>query len=209
MKSALALGMALVGCTMAQGPSIAVYKELADDNCVVGTNISVTLTVYNYGSTAAFNIEMDDSNWGGTDTIIKESWESIAPGANVSTSYTVMPSEAGIMAVEPAKVTYKTETGSDSVKVAFSNNVYDVSVDQAPGLPVLTEAEYEKKTSRRTKEWITFLLLLVIPIGMPFFFYKQSSNTLSAKKATAKAEEKAKVTKRGSPTKKSSGKKKN
>ena len=151
---------------------------------------------------------MDDSNWGSTGTIVKESWDSIAPGANVSTSYSVMPTEAGIMSVEPAKVTYKTETGSDSVKVAFSNNVYDVSVDNAPGLPVLTEAEYEKKTSKRTKEWITFLLLLVIPIGMPFFFYQQSNNTLAAKKAAAKAEEKAKTVKRGSPTKKPSGSKK-
>ena len=143
----------------------------------------MTVRIYNLGEAAAFNVELDDSQWTNAQgSGYKASWEKIEAGATEITTYTVVPEKAGdLLGVEPAKVTFKTAEGSDSVRAAFSNNVYDTTA--ALGMPILTQGEFDKKASRRVKEWLTFLLLLFVPLGIPFFFYHQSKNSIEARRA--------------------------
>jgi len=206
MKSFMLMA-ALVGCALAEGPSLAVYKSFEKPDVVAGNDVKVTVTVYNKGNAAAFDVKMDDSNWGAGIAGGKQEWAQIAADESVSATYTVSPTAAGtVMSVEPAKVTFAAEKGAETVKVAFSNHVYDAS--KSEGVDVLSQAEFDKKTSLRVKEWFTYLLLLVIPLGMPFIFYQQSNNTLVARRsAEQKAETDVASKKKASPGKKSSGRK--
>jgi len=182
-----------------------VYKSFDQNDVVAGTNVTVTVTIYNKGNAAAFDVDMDDSNWGAGNAGTKQKWATVSAEESVSATYVVAPGAAGSsLAVEPAKVTYAGVAGAETVKVAFSNHMYDTS--KTDGVRVLSQADYDKKASLRLKEWMTFLLFLVIPLGMPFFFYQQSNNTLVLRKA-AEATATETVTKKSSPGKKGSGKK--
>lgn len=209
MKTAMMLlaGAACVLADESKGASLAVFKVLGSDDVVVGMNLSVSVSVYNLGDSAAFNVVLDDTKWTnvGEAKGVANEWDTIAPGDVKTVEYVVVPQEAGVMGSEPARVTFKDDSSSEQVKAAFSNHVYDTtSVGAADGVVVLTEAEYEKKASKRVKEWFTFVLLLFIPLGMPFFFYNQSSNNLKAKREASKKLDEPKPSSKASPKRKSS-----
>eukprot|EP01061_Rhynchopus_euleeides_P028552 TRINITY_DN4654_c0_g1_i1.p1 TRINITY_DN4654_c0_g1~~TRINITY_DN4654_c0_g1_i1.p1 ORF type:complete len:214 (+),score=90.94 TRINITY_DN4654_c0_g1_i1:70-711(+) len=207
----------LVGCAamvLAEGPALAVYKTLSMEDAVEGHNLTVTVQIYNLGDTAAHNVELDDNQWSNAQGGYKNSWDKIESGAVEVSSYTVVPDAAGkTLGVEPAKVTFKVSEASESVRAAFSNNVYDTTA--ALGLPILTQAEFDKKASHRVKEWLTFLLLLFVPLGIPFFLFHQSKNNIDARRAqgirnlekAAPKKSSSPTKKSASPTKKSSGRK--
>ncbi|KAJ9459436.1 Translocon-associated protein subunit beta [Diplonema papillatum] len=208
MMKSIIFGAALVACAVGEGPSLAVLKEMDTEDLVEGRNCTIFVQIFNVGDAAAYNVELEDAGYSNLASMPKRVfWDSIAPGANVETQYTIVPLKSGqAVQSKPAQVTFRLESGSVDVKVSFSNVLHDTSSSETiEGMPVLSQAAFEKKTSRRTKEWLAFILLLVIPLGMPFFFFQTSTNSLKQKRAVAKKEAAAASIKRpSSPVRRSS-----
>ena len=165
----------------------------------------MTLKIYNLGEAAAKDVKIDDTTWQAvTGAVFQKTFATIEAGDIEEVTYNVIPETAGkVLATVPAKLTYKA-AGSDDMQASFSNNIHD----KGTGIRIITQAEYEKKTSRRVKEWLTFLLLLVVPLGIPLYFHQQSANQLAAKRSQIKADEakysSGNVKKSSSPTKRKS-----
>lgn len=199
MLSRVALVSALVcGAFAQEGPSLVVHKTLDSDNAVIGRNLTVTIAVYNIGPAAAFDVELADT-WN-LEPIVSGSnekkWGTIEPRGSVTHSFSLIPTSTNRVDTQPAKVTYAAEAKGEKRSTATSNDIVDVHYGGRPdermshprnSVAVISAEEYARQSSKRIKEWITFCLLLVIPVLMPAYFWKVSANNLEQKRIRAKA----------------------
>ena len=74
-----------------------------------------------------------------------------------------------------AKVEYRASEESEEVQVATTS---------APGLiEVMSYEEFARNTSPHFAEWITFLMLCMIPLGIPYMMYTNSVAQFKVKSA--------------------------
>lgn len=182
-------------------PLLIVNKALTASEIIIGETIKVTITITNVGRSPAFNVELDDETWGGANgknsvqyqvTGVKTaSLGKITPGGKATHSYSVTLTELGPVVLDPAKVTFTAEEG-DSAKVftAYSTRVNEglegQLIDKRSVVSVLTAAEYDRKYSAHVKEWIFFLILLGVPLGIPLYIYFLRTKELDALERDAK-----------------------
>lgn len=189
---AFALLAALVAGATAESAFLLVHKNVDSPAAVATRNLTVTVTVFNVGGSNAFDVSLDDSNWPAEASVsgAEASWEIIEPRGSVTHEYTVLlPRIPAAKAIEtaPAKVTFAAEPKGEVVRSVLSNDIIDVNYAGSPQdrmkfprnlLEVLSPEEADRRHSRRVKEWVTFVFLLIIPVLMPFAFWKRASNSL-------------------------------
>eukprot|EP00993_Chasmostoma_nieuportense_P004387 NODE_5059_length_704_cov_78.769497_g4896_i0.p1 GENE.NODE_5059_length_704_cov_78.769497_g4896_i0~~NODE_5059_length_704_cov_78.769497_g4896_i0.p1 ORF type:complete len:188 (+),score=50.41 NODE_5059_length_704_cov_78.769497_g4896_i0:72-635(+) len=154
-----------------------VLKSVDKENAIEQTNLTVSVNIFNVGKSPAYSIEIDDSNWG-ADVVQqvegphKATIERILPGANQTYSFVIAPLMAGELTSLPARVSYLLEPKGEEQKVVLSNTL--------PPLPVLTQTEYHKRTTKHYREWFIFLMLSCIPIGIPATMFMVAEKRLQA-----------------------------
>jgi hypothetical protein len=165
--------------------TLLVYKHVKDYEAILNNNLTVTLTIYNVGESAAYDVNVKDNDWpeGSFDTIEgenKANFDKIEPGTNVTFSYTVVPRSTGEIETVPAIVTFKPVQDADETetKTARSNGL--------PKIPVLTQSEYDKRHDSHVDEWAIFFVLLSLPVGVPTVMYLFANNQIAALAAEKK-----------------------
>jgi hypothetical protein len=155
-----------------------VLKSLDKAEVVENEAVAVTINLFNVGKSAAVSIDIDDSMWGHS---IKEitgsqtaTLDRIQPGFNQTHRYVIAAPASGALSVGATKVTYNSDpVGQEGkAKVVYSNIL--------PELPVLTRVEYTKRTTRHLKEWGVFILLALVPVGLPALMYVLAREKLRA-----------------------------
>lgn len=160
-------------------PHLLVLKSMDAYEAVLDKPLTVSLNVFNVGQSAAHQIEIDDSAaW--PVKYVKEvegkrkaSILSLGAGLNKTVTYQLAPilaTKSGKLPASSAKITYSLKAEARANKVVYSNTF--------PSLPLFTAADFERKHSRHVKEWVTFLVLSLIPVGLPGAMYYLASNKL-------------------------------
>eukprot|EP01002_Notosolenus_urceolatus_P012900 NODE_4329_length_813_cov_51.116492_g3586_i0.p2 GENE.NODE_4329_length_813_cov_51.116492_g3586_i0~~NODE_4329_length_813_cov_51.116492_g3586_i0.p2 ORF type:complete len:198 (+),score=64.62 NODE_4329_length_813_cov_51.116492_g3586_i0:97-690(+) len=158
-------------------PNLLIWKKLDSEDLVVGQNTTVSLTIYNRGKSAAYNVKVEDGSWVAAQVSIaggdsRAEFESIQGYSNVTMSYSITPLAEGAVMAEPATIKYSlTQEGSDA-RVTKSNTL--------PGLAALSGQEYIRRHARHYKEMFFFALLSIIPLGVPGFLYISNKRMLDA-----------------------------
>jgi len=142
-------------------------KKCIDESVVVGMPTTVNYTVFNLGTGNAFDVFLTDNI--NTDTVAllegeaQYAWPVIAPGQNVTHSIRITPLVPGILHLNPAHVTYRRHESDSPDDSALSIT--------STGMPVLskTETEHAMDISWRIPQWIIFLVLLGLPVGVPHY----------------------------------------
>jgi len=195
---AFALLAALVAGATAESAFLLVHKNVDSPAAVATRNLTVTVTVFNVGGSNAFDVSLDDSHWPAEATVsgAEKTWDVVEASASVTHEYTVLlPRIPAAKAIEtsPAKVTFAAEPKGEVVRSVLSNDIIDVNYAGNPQdrmkfprnlLEVLSPEEADRRHSRRVKEWVTFVFLLIIPVLMPFTFWNQASKSLEEKRST-------------------------
>jgi len=175
------LGLALAKPHESSDAHLLVLKSVDNYDAVVQQNLTITVNVFNVGKGPAFDVDVDDSEaWtqegvslvGG---VRKVKVDKIPSGESRSNVYVVAPQLPGKLILGSTKVTYKNEPKADDSKTVHSNVM--------PELPVLTSAEYSRRTAKHYKEWFVFLILSGMLVGVPFYVYKTSLQKLKGDKA--------------------------
>ena len=153
------------------------YKHVKDFEAIINNNLTVSITVYNVGEHAAYDVHVKDNDWpaGSFDTLegeTKATFDRIEAGSSVTFKYTIVPRATGEIQTLPAKITFKPAQDADEtdVKVAYSNGL--------PKIPVLTQTEYDRRHDSHVDEWFIFLLLLALPVGAPATMYLFANNQI-------------------------------
>eukprot|EP01121_Diplochlamys_sp_Union-15-3_P010286 TRINITY_DN287_c0_g3_i1.p1 TRINITY_DN287_c0_g3~~TRINITY_DN287_c0_g3_i1.p1 ORF type:complete len:204 (-),score=45.97 TRINITY_DN287_c0_g3_i1:67-627(-) len=152
----------------AEKPSLIVGKTLLTRSLLAQTNLTVVLSVFNVGTSTAYNIEVDDTKWSdkwelqvGLQKII---WDKLAPGENFTHSYVIVPLEPGIYDIGSATVTYRDSSDAEP------RVVHSTSYNK---LKVWHVTESDRRSKAHLKEWFTFLLFsagaLLVPGGIWFY----------------------------------------
>eukprot|EP00035_Acanthoeca_spectabilis_P020001 m.430669 g.430669 ORF g.430669 m.430669 type:complete len:182 (+) comp17199_c0_seq1:132-677(+) len=166
---------ALVGGVAADGVDgyLLAAKEFANEVVVSGRDLTIKYTLHNVGDSAIVDVTLaDEEIAAGSYEVVSGlttvKFASIAPGASVSHSLVVRPQLTPDMkhSFSGAKVTYKASATASRVQVATTS---------APGLVTVESYEsFARKTSPHYAEWATFLMLCVVPLGIPYYQFTTS-----------------------------------
>lgn len=200
MRASALFAALFVAGAAAESAFLLVHKNVDSPAAVATRNLTVSVTVFNVGGSNAFDVALDDSTWPAEATVsgAEKSWEIIEPRGSVTHEYTVLlPRIPAVPQIEtaPAKVTFAAEPKGEVVRTVLSNDIIDVHYPSALSpqdrmkyprnlLEVLSPEEADRRHSRRVKEWVTFVFLLIIPVLMPFTFWNQASKSLEEKRST-------------------------
>jgi len=164
------------GGTTGRVPHLLVLKSVDQYEVVANKNLTISLNVFNVGGGTAYNVNVDDTAWAADSVTDIEglktaTFESLEPGTNETHTYVVAAKMPGELPSAAAKVTYQSDASSEDGKMVYSNIL--------PRLPVLTLSDYNKKNTRHIKEWLTFFVLALIPVGLPACMYILASQKLA------------------------------
>jgi hypothetical protein len=138
---------------------------------------SYRIHTYHYDfNSAAYDVEVKDNEWPESNFElvsgdIKANFDAVAPGTNASFSYTVVPKIVGGITTENAIVTYKLSP-EDTDKHYVRSTVL-------PQIPILTQAQFNKKHDTHWDDWVIFALLSLIPVGLPGLVYLYANNQIN------------------------------
>lgn len=135
---------------------------------IVNQNLTISFTIYNVGQrweflyiltsnlSAAYDVKLQDNEWPEENFQIvsggpKTTFEKIAPGANVTYNYTIIPKTLGSLATTAAVVTFKTQPKDTKQRIVRSTDL--------PPIAVLTAAEYDK---RHDSHYVSFFWMTVL-----------------------------------------------
>lgn len=195
LLSLLLLAVTSPFCLAQQGseanlsPLLFVSKTISSDDIVLGSSVTVTVTVTNYGQSPAFDVEVLDLLEDGKEE--KQSIASLAYGASMVLRYRVTPRVLGNYPVSVAQVTYHEEKGKSSTqRLAFSNMVREgdafyggdgVDDESFRGvISVLTRDRYDRLHARYIKETTAYLFLGAIPALFPYVLYRVKRSEVDA-----------------------------
>jgi len=136
------IAIALVGAAAGEASTSAhllVQKSVEEKQLVIGQNMTIKINLFNAGSGEATQVSVNDPDWdtkhfeivtGAGST--SATFPSIAPGANVTHSFVVVPKVSGQFSAGPSMVSYKAGDTSE-VTTGTSNHL--------PRLPILSTTE--------------------------------------------------------------------
>lgn len=99
---------------------------------------------------------------------VKTTFERVDPGKNVSYSYSIVPRSVGSLDLASAVVSYKNDPEDD--------RRYYGRAAVIPQISVLTQSQYNKKHNSSVDYWAVFVLLSMIPVGIPGMVYLYANN---------------------------------
>jgi len=183
LKVLSVLMMLLMAGVLTQRANLIASKEFEEDYVVEGRNLTVVFTFHNIGDGDAFDIKLEDKSWpNDTFQLIEGSFEGsidrVMNGENGTFTFVVVPIRAGDHKDEAATFTYQKSQDAENVTTAytsFGGTMY-----------ILSENEYQSYYAEHTTEWIIFIILASIPIGLPFLLYNHLHLTPSSKQSSNK-----------------------
>mmetsp|Transcript_7676 Transcript_7676/g.15622 ORF Transcript_7676/g.15622 Transcript_7676/m.15622 type:complete len:221 (-) Transcript_7676:563-1225(-) len=103
-------------------------KTIAEKVSVSGENATVTIQIFNAGSSAAHGVSLKDTTFPSTyydlvEGAFSAAWAKIGAGSNVSHTFVVKPKNAGMMMSGPAVVTYRPSDDSDEEQAMLSTSI--------------------------------------------------------------------------------------
>lgn len=181
----LLLALLLVSSTIATSdvPFIVAHKKASLTRLKTGVErVSVSIDIYNQGSSTAYDVSLNDASWPGDmfDIVSGEtakSWERLDAGAHISHSFELEAKTKGMFHGSPAVITFRVPTKS-ALQEALSTPILP--------LDVLADRPPEKKF-----EWVKRLLakygsLISVISIVVLFIYLVASPSKSAAKGSKK-----------------------
>eukprot|EP00992_Anisonema_acinus_P008445 TRINITY_DN4537_c0_g1_i1.p1 TRINITY_DN4537_c0_g1~~TRINITY_DN4537_c0_g1_i1.p1 ORF type:complete len:188 (+),score=42.22 TRINITY_DN4537_c0_g1_i1:53-616(+) len=168
--------LVLAGARQDSDAHLLVLKSVDPSEPVADQHLTVSVNVFNVGKSPAFDVEIDDSLWP-AEGVVKVEGENTAKiskilaGSNQTHTYVIKPQVPGELNTVASKVVYKLEPEGEDAKVVHSNTL--------PVLKVLTQAEYDKLHTKHYKEWFTFFVLSLIPVGLPGCMFMMAQTKLA------------------------------
>ncbi|KAJ3683275.1 hypothetical protein LUZ60_013502 [Juncus effusus] len=133
-------------------PFLVADKKVALERLKSGAEqVSVSIELYNEGSTTAYDVSLNDDSWSqdvfelvsGTTT---KTWEKLDPGATASHSFVLKSDVKGVFQGSPAVIKFRVPTKT-ALQEAYSSPV--------PPLDILAERPPQKKF-----EWVSLFLYI-------------------------------------------------
>uniref|UniRef100_A0A8C4Q0K7 Translocon-associated protein subunit beta n=1 Tax=Eptatretus burgeri TaxID=7764 RepID=A0A8C4Q0K7_EPTBU len=168
----------LGGSQADEGARLLCSKTLLNKYAVEGQDLTVQYTIYNVGSSAALDVELNDDafhpeQFGIVSGMLNVKWERIPPASNVTHSVVLRPLVPGLFNFSSASISYLPHEGADVV----------VGHTSFPGQGgILAQKEYDRKFSPHYADWFAFGLFTLPSIGMPLFIWYNSMQRYSAAK---------------------------
>ncbi|KAG2381367.1 hypothetical protein C9374_006356 [Naegleria lovaniensis] len=155
------------------------HKSVSPAEAIINTNMTFTITLFNLGEEPAYDVEVKDNEWpeSSFDLIEGESKATFAKiGSNekVSFTYTIVPKSVGEISTQHATASYRLTPEKDEksgLKLFAKSNIL-------PSIPVLTQADYDRKHDSHLATWATFFLLALIPTALPYAVYMNANNQI-------------------------------
>ena len=155
------------------------HKSVSPSETVVNTNMTFTITLINLGEDPAYDVEVKDNEWPeSTFELVegeaKATFEKIAMNEKVSYTYTIVPKSIGEISTQHATASYRLTAEKDEksgLKLFVKSNIL-------PSIPVLTQADYDRRHDSHVGSWVTFFLLALIPTALPYAVYMYANNQI-------------------------------
>jgi len=157
-----------------------VHKVATPSEAVINSNITFTITVINMGEEPAYDIEVKDNEWPeaqfDVDGETKATFEKVGPNDRVVLKYSIVPKVIGEITTQFALASYRLSPATDKdektgLKLFAKSNVL-------PAIPILTQAEYDRRHDSHYDDWAIFFILSLIPVALPYVVYMYANNQI-------------------------------
>ncbi|XP_065060018.1 translocon-associated protein subunit beta-like [Rhopilema esculentum] len=154
-------------------------KTILNNFIVQNKDVSVVYKIFNVGSSAAYNVALNDTSFPNTEfKVVKGKssvqWSSIPPNGNVTHVLVLQPFKAGYFNFTAAQLSYDITDGGEK-QAAFTS---------APGEGgIMTEIDFNRKHSPHLLEWAIFAVMCTPSILIPFLLWFRSSSKYCEHKA--------------------------
>eukprot|EP00052_Salpingoeca_macrocollata_P030984 m.321741 g.321741 ORF g.321741 m.321741 type:complete len:182 (-) comp25808_c0_seq1:80-625(-) len=171
---------ALLALCQAEQARLVVAKDLSNNALVAKRDLVVKFEIHNIGDGPATDVTLTD------DSFAKQSefqtvagtasahWDRIPADTKVTHLLVLQPQFSGAYNFTAAKVTYFDQEDADLQKTATTSN---------PGSGQISDAEdYARSYDAHYMEWVLFLVLLVVPVAMPYHLWSSSASKYDKQK---------------------------
>ncbi|OQV16475.1 putative Translocon-associated protein subunit beta [Hypsibius exemplaris] len=155
-------------------------KTVLNQYLVQKKDLTIQYSLYNIGESAAFDVQLDEQNFQKEDFdfvsgLTRVSWDRIPAGSNVTHTLTIQPKDYRIFNFTATRIQYRTaEAGDAPVVVGWSS---------APGDGQIWETNhFNRQFAPHYADWITFLIMTIPTVGIPFFLWRTSTAKYEVKK---------------------------
>lgn len=170
MLSLWVMVLGLLGLVAGEGALLLTSKTLENNLVAQGQDIVVKYVIYNIGNEAAKDVSLVENNFHSQYFAIQgltsAKWNQIGAGENATHVLVVVPNFSGYFNFTPALVSYT--TGGE----------IEETLTSSPGvLGVVSEGDYYRQFDPHYLDWLLFLALLAVPIGLPYYRWSTSVAT--------------------------------
>ena len=161
-----------------EGPLLLAHKSLLDAEAVVDSPLTIQVSIFNVGDSAAYDIQLSDNQWiqdnaqvlsTPTHGTVHAAWPILLPGQNVTHIYLVSPLKGGAVNLEDtAAVVYYSNTGT------AETHTRTLSTEVQGYFSVLYASETERKAKPHMLEWLIFVGISIASLSLPYFQWTKS-----------------------------------
>uniref|UniRef100_A0A1I8F2I8 Translocon-associated protein subunit beta n=2 Tax=Macrostomum lignano TaxID=282301 RepID=A0A1I8F2I8_9PLAT len=179
ISSALVLLMMVMSCMAdtEERAQIVALKTILNNLVVKGKDITVQYDLYNVGSKAAQNLQLEEEGFPSDyfelkAGLLRARWASLPAGANVSHSVVLTPLQSVMFNVSQATVRYRASEDSRGFTVGQTSGFGEVVIYDT--------AAYDRQFSAHATEWLTFGLMSLPSIAIPMALWYKSHRKYAA-----------------------------
>ncbi|MDP2435204.1 MAG: hypothetical protein Q8P67_05635 [archaeon] len=168
-----------------EGPLLLAHKVILDSEAVIDTPLTIQVTIFNVGSSPAFDVQLRDSYWIDKNAEVLSSaaqstsavaWPVLLAGHNVSHIYTVSPVKGGAVTLQQTHgvVQYSSTNTAEDASVSLTTEVQNY-------FSILYASESERKARPHFVEWLIFSGLALVTLIAPFLQWKSARKEFNSK----------------------------
>lgn len=148
-------------------------KQILNKYLVEGMDVVIKYSLFNIGGSAALDVQFSDNTFSPQDFDIvggslKVSIDRIPPGGNATHVAVIRPSKFGYFNFTSAEVSYLPSESATEVQFGYSSE---------PGQGAIVPfKEYDRKFSPHLLDWISFGVMSMPSLLLPFFLWFSSKS---------------------------------
>nr|CAG4649728.1 EOG090X0EPM [Scapholeberis mucronata]SVE93913.1 EOG090X0EPM [Scapholeberis mucronata] len=152
-------------------------KQILNKYLVEGMDIVIKYSLFNVGGTAALDVQLSDNSFGPQDFDVvggqlKVSIDRIPPGSNATHVVVIRASKYGYFNFTAAEVSYLPSEDAAEALIGHSSE---------PGQGAIVPfIEYDKKFSPHLLDWVTFAVMVLPSLAIPFSLWHSSKTKYEA-----------------------------